>query len=91
MLRRHTVLEGGRVVFGGCGLVRAAVLRGSNDDFKRFVDPFLSVAFESGEVFNAWVAANDPAIPLTWRNRASRMGPMFARSSSESYRSSLEG
>lgn len=92
MLRRHTVLEGGRLVFGEeCGLVREAALRGSGDDFRRFVEPFLPVALEQSEVFNDWVVANDPAIPLTWRSRGTRMGAMFTRSSSESYPSSPEG
>lgn len=49
------------------------------------------VPLPAGEVFNDWVVVNDPAIPLTWRRRASTVRPMFSRSSSESYQSSPEG
>lgn len=79
MLRPHTVLEGGRVVF------EAPVM-----------DPLPDVdvpdwTLVQCEVFNDWVVSNDPAIPLTWRTRGTRVGAMFTRSSSESYPSSPEG
>jgi hypothetical protein len=76
MLRRHVVCTGGVVVMW---------------PLPEPLPPAAPVAAQC-EVFNDWVVANDPAIPLTWRTRAGTVGPMFARSSSsESYPSSPKG